>query len=606
MSTDRERKDLEFMWDYVCDNPEEEIRKRIDPKLAPWLKHYGKVPKWINYPDATMYELVRKSALKYPEKTAYEYMEKKVKYKDLLKQIDHTALCLVKMGVKEDDKVLICMPNCPQAIMVLYAANKIGAIATMVHPLSAKGEIEFYVNNCECSFAFTLDMFYQNFPEITDDTKLQKLVVSSAADELSSFKRFMYKHVLSGRKDPKVDKNARGIMTWMDFKNQDVSGIKEPVSAKKGDDGAVILYTGGTTGKSKGALLSNMSFNSTAIGMTAFAEIYTLGEVMIAVMPIFHGFGLCTCIHLPFIIGLTTIIVPRFTPESYAHLIVKKKANFIAGVPALYEHMIRGKWASGTRDLSHLIGIFCGGDNLMIESKQKMDKFLADNNCGEYVREGFGATECLTATAITPKRMQRPGSFGIPMPNVFYKIVEPGTENRMPYGEDGEICISAPAVMLEYYNEPKETAQTVKVHSDGLRWLHTGDIGCMDEDGFCYFKQRLKRMIVTSGYNVYPSQIENVLRRTGLVKESCVIGIPDEIRGSKVVAYVVLESGVTDGPETLSKLRSTCRAEIARYAVPREYKFVESLPRTKVSKIDYRAVEKMDEEERQKASQESA
>lgn len=605
MVSDRDRKDLEWMRDYVCDDPEEQIRKRIDPQFTPWFKHYGKVPKWINYPDATLYDMVKKGCSDFTDRIAYEYMGKRVKYSTFIKQIDHCALCLSKIGVKADDKVMICMPNCPQAVITLYAINKIGAIATMIHPLSAKAEIEFYVENCECTVALTLDMFYQNFPAITDKTRLQKLIVSTAVDELSGFKQFVYKHFLDGRKDPKIDTTMRGIMTWKDFMAQDVSNVPEPKSDKHATDGAVILYTGGTTGRSKGALLSSMSFNSTALGMVALSEIYGTGNVILAVMPIFHGFGLCVCIHVPFIIGLTTVLVPRFTPDSYSKMIVKKKAAFIAGVPTLYEHMIRSSWLQKA-NLYHLTGIFCGGDSLMIDAKKRMDKFLADHGCTTFVREGFGCTECLTATSITPKDEQRPGSIGIPMPNVFYKIVEPGTENRVPYGEDGEICISAPAVMNCYYNEPEETAETLRVHSDGLTWLHTGDIGTMDEDGFIYFKQRLKRMIITSGYNVYPSQIENVLDRSGFVKESCVIGIPDALRGSKVKAYVVLNPGVNADTETLSKLRSICRAEIARYAVPREYAFVDALPRTKVAKIDYRAIERMDEEARQKKAAEEA
>ncbi|MBO6084696.1 MAG: acyl--CoA ligase [Candidatus Methanomethylophilaceae archaeon] len=574
-------------------------QKVLDPKYTPWVPHYGNVRPFIDYPEVTMYEMVRRSSEQYPDKIAYEFMNDKVKYRTLIQQIDHCALCLVKEGVTADDSVLICMPNCPQAVVTLYAANKIGAIATMVHPLSAKGEIEFYIQNCECSVVLTLDMFYSNFPEIKDGMKLQKIIVSSIADGLSPFKAFMYKHVLDGRKDPKVDPSNRGVVFWKDMIKQDVTGVPEPVSPKTTYDGAVILYTGGTTGRSKGALLSNMSFNSTALGMTELSEIYGTGESIAAVMPIFHGFGLCTCVHLPFCIGITSILVPRFTPDSYSKLIVKKKINFIAGVPTLFEHMLRSKWLQNAKDLSFLRGIFCGGDTLAIEAKQRMDAFFAERKCPTFVREGFGCTECLTATSITPKDEQRPGSVGIPMPNDYYKITEPGTDTRVPYGTDGEICIAGPAVMNCYYNEPEETEQTlIQSDEDGLLWLHTGDIGMMDEDGFIYFKQRLKRMIITSGYNVYPSQIENILLNSGLVKESCVIGVPDPLRGSKVKAFVVPAPGVEGNTETMSKLRSYCRTQIARYALPREYEFMETLPRTKLNKIDYRQLEQMDAEKR--------
>jgi long-chain acyl-CoA synthetase len=277
-------------------------------------------------------------------------------------------------------------------------------------------------------------------------------------------------------------------------------------------------------------------------------------------------------------------------------LIAKKRPSFIAGVPALYEHVIRSKWLQKA-DLSCLRGIFCGGDTLPIESKEKIDKFLKEHNCSYPIREGYGCTECVAATTITPDDDYRPGTVGIPMPDVLYKIVIPGTDERQPYGEVGEICISGPELMIYYYNNPEETEKTIRQHADGLRWLHTGDLGYMDSDGFIYFKQRLKRMIVTSGYNVYPSQIENVLNYHPDVQASCVIGVPDKIRGSKVWAYIVPEKGVSKDGQTVKKLKAYCKENIAKYAIPREYRFVDVLPRTKINKIDYRALERLAAEE---------
>ena len=558
----------------------------------PWLNHYGDVPKYVDYPKDTLYQAVRKSAEKVPDNVAYEFMGAKVKYSRFLSDIDHFALCLKKIGVVQGDHVLICMPNCPQAVTAFYAISKIGGIAVMIHPLSAKEEIKFYVDNSDCKVAITLDMFYLNFPDIVPGMKLEKIIVSSMTDALSPVKGFVYKHFLDGRKDPKVDKSKKGIIVWSELLKSDISGIEEPVSTKTCYDDAVMLYTGGTTGLNKGAMLSSMNFTSTALGMVELSQVLHDGKVMMAVMPIFHGFGLCACVHLPFAIGYTCILVPRFTPDSYSKLIVKMRPSFIAGVPTLYEHMIRSKWLQNA-DLSCLKGIFCGGDTLPIEAKERMDAFLKEHNCSTFVREGFGCTECLTATTITPKNEQRPGSVGIPMPNVMYKIVKPGTEERVPYGEDGEMCISAPAVMNGYYKNPEETANVLRKHSDGLTWLHTGDIGYMDEDGFIYFKQRIKRMIITSGYNVYPSQVENILDTHPDVNASCVIGVPDEIRGNRVVAYVVLKDGVPVSQETKDKLRSYCKERIARYALPREFEFIDALPRTKVAKVDYRVLERM-------------
>ena len=574
----------------------------LPPEQMPWLDHYGVVAKHIDYPEDTLYEAVAKTSLSNPGRIAYEFMGAKRTAGDFMKEIDHLALCFKKLGMQQGDHVMICMPNCPQGVIALYAVNKIGGVAVMVHPLSAKGEIEFYLDNSDSKFAITLDMFYPNFPEIKPDSKLKTLIVSSMTDALSPFKGFMYKHFLGGRKDPKVDRNKEGIVIWADMIKMDVTGMEEPKSTRTCYDDAVMLYTGGTTGLNKGAMLSSMNFTATTLGMGELSQVLKTGNLMIAVMPIFHGFGLCACVHAAFVFGFTTVLVPRFTPDSYAKMIVKKRPSFVAGVPTLYEHMLRSKWLKDA-DLSCLTGIFCGGDSLPVESKMRIDKFLKEHNCSVPIREGFGCTECVAATTITPEDDYRPGTVGIPMPDVIYKIVVPGTEERMPYGEDGEICISAPEVMNGYYNNPEETANVLRKHSDGLTWLHTGDLGCMDSDGFIYFKQRLKRMIVTSGYNVYPSQIENILATHSDVQASCVIGVPDEIRGSKIWAFVVPNEGVPRDEETIKKLKAHCRENIARYAVPREYRFIDALPKTKINKIDYRSLERAAEEELRAAAE---
>ena len=560
----------------------------LDPEYTPWLKHYGKIPKHMDFPERTLYEMVKKTSEEYPDNVAYEFMDIETKYCVFIKQIDNFAACLSKkLGVKEGDHVLICLPNCPQAVISFYAVSKLGAVAVMIHPLSAKGEIEFYVENSDCKVAITLDMFYKNFPEFGG--KFESMVVSSMADGLKFPKSTLYKYVL-GRKDPKVDNSVEGIIKWKDLLATDVSGYDVPVSTKTCYDPAVILYTGGTTGRSKGAVLSSMSFNSTALGMVELSEVLNEGRLMMAVMPMFHGFGLCACVHLPFCIGITSVLVPRFTPDSYSKLIMKKHPHYVAGVPTLYEHMIRSKWLKKA-DLECLKGIFSGGDKMPVESKKRIDEFLKERGCKTFIREGYGCTECLTATTITPKHLDRPGSVGIPMPNVYYKIVKPGTEERVPYGEDGEMCVSAPAVMLEYYKEPEETANALRVHSDGLTWLHTGDLGYMDEDGFIFFKQRIKRMIISSGYNIYPSQVEEVLSQHPAVDGSCVVGIPDDLRGSKVKAYIVLKPGFDKSEETLKSIKAHVKENISKFSKPREYEFIDALPRTKVGKIDYRLLE---------------
>ena len=560
----------------------------IDPKYTPWLEFYDNVPKHIELPRRNMYGMVAHAAQTAMDETALIFMGKKTTYREFMDCIERCAAGMYALGIRKGDHVMICMPNCPQAVIAFYACSRIDAVAVMVHPLSSNAELEHLLDYSDSKLVFTLDMFYNNFPLTAPGGKCKGYVVSSIADALSSFKSFMYRYVV-GRKDPKVPANAPNVTMWKDMMT---AGHPAPPPSENDPEAvAAILFTGGTTGPTKGAMLSSNAFNSCALGMIELSQVLSEGDLMMAVMPIFHGFGLCACVHIPLIVGKKEILVPRFTPDSYAKLIVKEKPNFIAGVPTLYEHMIRSKWLQKA-DLSYLKGIFCGGDTLSPETKDKLDKFLIEHNCGTTVREGFGLTESVTANTINPKNRQKRGSVGIPMPDIYYKIVKPGTDERMPYGEDGEICASGPVLMKGYYNEPEETANVLKVHKDdGLTWLHTGDIGYMDEEGYIYFKQRLKRVIITSGYNVYPSQVENILTQLPEVMDACVIGVPDELRGAKIKAYIVLEKGFQGDDAMLEKIKTHVRDHVARFAKPREYVFIDSMPRTKVGKVDYRKLE---------------
>jgi long-chain acyl-CoA synthetase len=246
------------------------------------------------------------------------------------------------------------------------------------------------------------------------------------------------------------------------------------------------------------------------------------------------------------------------------------------------------------KDLSSLKGVFSGGDSLSIELKKKFDKFLYDHNSKIQVREGYGTTESVTAACLTPPQMHKEGSIGIPFPDTYYKIVEPGTDRELPYGEEGEILLAGPSVMKGYLDMPEETAEVMKEHADGLKWVYTGDLGTMDEEGFIYFRGRAKRMIISSGYNVYPGQLENILDAHELVQMSCVIGVPDPYKMQKVKAFVKLAAGVPASEETKQTLMAYCRKNIAKYAMPYDIEFREDMPKTLVGKVAYRELEEQE------------
>lgn len=559
---------------------------------TPWAPFLGDLPLTLEYFKGSMYEMVRDTALKMPDSVAFDFMGRRTTYGRMIEKIDLIALSLSHEGVGENDRVTIAMPNCPQAIYILYAVNKLGAVANMVHPLSAEKEIEFYLNAAGSSVAVTLDQFYGKFEAVRAGTPLKKIIIASVADELSLLKKAGY-GLTQGRKTARIPE-APHIVKWKAFLSGGSHESIRPYPEKTAQDPAVILYSGGTTGTTKGIVLTNLNFNALSAQIVAVNPMFEPGDKMLAAMPLFHGFGLGVCIHSMLSNGGRCVLVPRFSPKSYGKMISKNKCNFIAGVPTLYEALLRLPGME-KEDMSSLKGVFSGGDSLSVELKKKLDKYLKEHKAKIQVREGYGTTETVTACCLTPPHMYKEGSIGLPFPDTYIKIVKPGTDEELPYGEEGEILLAGPTVMKEYMNNPEETAETLRRHNDGLTWVYTGDLGTMDEQGFIYFRGRAKRMIVTSGYNVYPGQLENILDAHPLVQMSCVIGVPDPIKIKKVKAFVKLCAGVSPDAETKQKLMDYCRKNIARYALPYDIEFRDDMPKTLVGKVAYRKLEEEEE-----------
>ena len=568
---------------------------------APWKEHLGDVPFTLDYFQGSMFEAVANIAEKYPDNVDFDFYGKATTYKELIREIETCAKALKTIGVREGDRVTIALPNCPQAIQVFYAVNLVGGICNMIHPLSAEKEIEFYLNESRSVTAITLDQFYGKFENIRKNTGVTNIVIASVKDELSKPLKAGTMIMDSINKVQKIPDDAP-VIRWKDFLKLSRHCFYNYKVERKGSDPAVILYSGGTTGTTKGILLSNLNFNALGQQVIAANPMFRVGDKMLAAMPLFHGFGLGVCVHTMLSQGGRCILIPRFTAEDYAKKVVKCKCNFIAGVPTLYEALLRLPYMKNA-DLSSLKGVFSGGDSLSVELKKKFDKFLYDHNSKVQIREGFGTTECVTASCLTPPHMAKEGSIGLPFPDTYYKIVEPGTDKELPYGEEGEILIAGPTVMMEYINHPQETAQTLRRHADGLTWIYTGDLGVMDSEGFIYFRGRAKRMIITSGYNVYPGQIENILDANELIHMSCVIGVPDPYKMQKVKAFVMLKPGVPENDDTKELILAYCRKHIAKYAMPYDIEFRKELPKTLVGKVAYRVLEEEEAEKRKAAEQ---
>ena len=562
---------------------EEELR------IAPWLNSYGEVPFHLDYPDISMSDALFESARKYPNQVALTFQEKDTTFAKLVPQILEAEKAFRAIGIKEGDTVTVCLPNMPQTVICLYAINAIGAIASMIHPLSAVHEIAFYLKEAQSRTIVSMDQFYSKLKKVRELVDLDHMIIARISDALSPIKKVAYR-CLKERKFEHFEEDDV-LITWKTFLKRAEECKEDPSVKKTGKDQAVVLFSGGTTGVTKGIRLTNLNLNALALQTGTMCNKPIQGKTMLAAMPMFHGFGLGVCVHTLMYWGGRSVLVPQVSVKGYSKMLKTAQPNYIAGVPTLYEGITRNKDMDNV-DLSCLMGVFSGGDSLTVEMKKKIDKFLADHGATVRVREGYGTTECVTASCLTPYNKEKEGSIGLPYPDTYYCICKPGTEEEVPFNTDGEICLRGPSVMLGYINHEEENKNTLRQHADGHTWLHTGDLGYMDEEGFIYFKQRIKRMIITSGYNVYPSQIENIIDAVEEVQMSCVIGVPDSYKIQKVKAFVQLRPGIVPSEEIKTKILTHCRERIAKYAMPYDIEFREQLPKTLVGKIAYTVLEK--------------
>lgn len=547
------------------------------------------------YPETTMFGAIKAAADRFPKGPALDFMGNVTTYSSLIRKIEQAAAAFYKAGIRKNDVVTICTPNIPQAVVCLYALNRIGAVASVIHPLSSQNNIAYYLNYSESKMILTLDNFYEKVRVAVADTKRDiGIIVARIQEELNPVLAVGYT-IKSGKAYMRFPEKGHGIL-WNDFVKTGWN-IKLPAVRYDKEKTSVILYSGGTSGTPKGIRLSDFGFN--ALGMQV-AEVcgcnLTCGCKFLSVMPIFHGFGLGIGIHAILENGAECILIPQFTKETYAQAVLKKKPNFIAGVPTLYEALLNVDIFKGA-DLSFLVGVFCGGDALSPDLKKRCDKFFREHNANVQIREGYGLTESVNAACLTPLHKAKEGSIGLPLRDMIFKVVEPGTFNELPAGELGEIIISGPTIMLGYMKNEEENEKTLRYDENGTKWLFTGDLGSIDEEGYIYFKQRIKRMIVSSGYNVYPAQIEKVLDRHPDIDYSCAIGIKDAYKMHKVRAYIVLKDGVPDTPEEKIKILEYCKKYLDVIERPREIVFRKELPRTLVGKVAYRVLEEEAAEE---------
>ena len=554
----------------------------------PWDKYYKKDERTIKVPEESLYEYLVKCSEYNLNCPALNYFGNKMSYKSMLNKIDLCARALKSQGVRENDVVTICMANTPEAVIALYAVNKIGAVANMIHPLSAEEEIKYSLESTKSVFLITIDLSYTKVKNIIDRTNIYKTVIVSAADSMPKYMGVAYR--LSTLFKVEKPKKTEKYMYWNTFMERGKNYKERVLVHRKPDDNCLILHSGGTTGTPKNIILTNGNINSIMEQAKIIFPSITTGDKFLSVLPLFHCFGLVVCVHAPLCLGATAILIPQFDASRFDKLITKYHPTILPGVPTLFEALIKNKHMENV-DLSYVKYVISGGDSLSKVKNEQVNNFLKEHGCNETILQGYGMTETSGPTCIGAMGSDKLGSVGIPLPGNEVKIIEPNTGLEVGPGEVGEICLTGPTVMKGYLDNEEETNNIIFVE-DNKRWVHTGDLGYMDEDGVIFFVQRLKRMLIVSGYNVYPSHIEDIIMELPYVENCGVIGVPHPYKVQVPKAYIVLKKNQKATNEIKREIRQHCEKKLAKYMLPKEYEFKESLPKTMIGKVDYKNLDK--------------
>ena len=550
--------------------------------------HIDKLPRDIEYFNGGLYDAIYESSCKWPHNTALQYFDTEITYKEMIKKINKVAAALKAIGAEKSENITVCMPNTPEAIYMFYAINEIGAVANMIHPLSSEKEIEDYLNQAHSRIMLCIDVSYPKVEAILKNTEVEQVVVVSPTRSMDTLVRIVYK-LTKGRKNH--IKKSQHVLTWDRFLNKSSRFIGNPHCRVESNDPAVIMYSGGTTGRPKGIILSNLNFNAQALGAKYLVpELFHTSYSFMAFLPNFHAFGLGCCIHMPLYFGARSFLIPQFNPKKFKSYITKYKVNILVGVPTVFGYLTKIKFKKD--ELKTVKYVVSGGDMISMASKEKINDFLKSHGSKALIENGYGLTEASGGFIFSPLSVaEDPDGIGYPLPDNEVIIMDLKTHQEAELGADGEILVRGLSVMQGYLGKPKETAEAfIKVGNK--KYLRTGDIGYIDERGVVHFRSRLKRMIISNGYNIYPANIEDVTLKCNLVTACAAVGREDKLRGEKVVIFAVLKEDASERTAR-KELTNIYKKHLAKYEIPREIRFLPELPKTKLAKVDFKALEQL-------------
>ena len=555
----------------------------------PWLKYYDASFIGQPLPDCTTFEYLYQQNKQHLNEPALEYFGRKITYADLFVNIKKTAAAFRAIGLKKGDIATVVSIMTPEIIYAFYAADLIGATLNLVDPRYSVEGIHDYIAEVDSHLLICLNVTYDRCVQAAKRTHVERILVVSPADSLSLPMAMGYK-----LKNPDKNHYSSNVIHWKDFiaGGQGQSTAADPVDPM--DHACVVVHTGGTTGSPKGVMLTDRNFNTIAKQFKTYEFLCHRGQTLMNIMPPFIAYGFACGIHLPLTLGIKVVIIPNADASKLGSLVLKYKPQHMFGVPTHYQQLATDPLLKN-KDLSFIRMYAAGGDAISVGAEENVNEFLAAHNVEFPMAKGYGMTEVSSAATAAAASITKPGSAGIPLVDTIVSVFEPGTAKELPIGEQGEICICSESIMKGYYHKPEETAAVKQVHPDGRTWVHTGDVGYIDEDGFVFVGSRIKRLIIRpDGFKVFPSMIENAISHHPAVRQCSVVGCvaKDHPQGRLPFVFVVLDPAAADKKrQILRELRQLCVEELPEYVQPVAYKFISEMPLTPVGKVDYRKLE---------------